>query len=466
MVPTIASSGASFKGAGSYYLNDKDAQTRDRVAWTHTENLLTDNPDKALGWMAYTAMHSNDLKRQSGVKLTGRKLEKPVFVFSVAWHPEQEPDQEHMLATAQSAVEKLGLKDYQALYVCHQDEPQAHVHVIVNRVHPEHGKAAALTSSKRRLASWALDYEREHGKIYCQQREENAKLREQKKPYRYQDPVIVKAWETSDNGQSFKAALEEEGYQLAQGRKRMVVVDKWGKVQNPLRHLDLRVKAFRERCGDLDEKTLPDAQVLQQEAKKRLREAYHAERAETFDRDAANMKWEQSVIDAAIEAEKTKSGKRGQSERKGGSRSGTGGQGSPPPSPSFAEELDVIQAREREENRRRDALQKELDEFYEIEKLQKELQEARRTLSKTGLLGRVTGRRAALETRVEELQLSLGDIQQRKGEAMAALERKIEQERAREEARQEKSPAPRPQRESGREASQDRQPDRGHDLGR
>ena len=55
MVPKIAAKGKNFKGAGDYYLHDKNADTKERVAFTHTLNLPTDDPEKAIRLMARTA---------------------------------------------------------------------------------------------------------------------------------------------------------------------------------------------------------------------------------------------------------------------------------------------------------------------------------------------------------------------------------------------------------------------------
>jgi hypothetical protein len=73
MVPRVAGKGASFKGAGAYYLHDKQADTAQRVAFTHTENLPTNDPELALRHMAYTAMHQDEIKALAGTKATGRK---------------------------------------------------------------------------------------------------------------------------------------------------------------------------------------------------------------------------------------------------------------------------------------------------------------------------------------------------------------------------------------------------------
>ena len=60
MVPKVAGKGRSFKGAGLYYLHDKQALTSERVQFTHTVNLPTEDAEKALGWMAHTAMRDDE----------------------------------------------------------------------------------------------------------------------------------------------------------------------------------------------------------------------------------------------------------------------------------------------------------------------------------------------------------------------------------------------------------------------
>ena len=144
--------------------------------------MLTQDPDKAWKVMAFTAQVQERLKEASGQSRAGRKLEKPVFAFSLAWHPEQSPTQEHMLATAREAIAIMGLSEHEAVIVSHSDEPQKHVHVIVNRVHPITGLAGDVRNSKRKLSDFALQYERQDGKIYCQQREANRREREAGKP--------------------------------------------------------------------------------------------------------------------------------------------------------------------------------------------------------------------------------------------------------------------------------------------
>ena len=69
MVPRIAKTGRSFKGAALYYLHDEQAQTSERVAFTMTLNLPTDDPDRAMAHMVDTATHAAALKARAGLKV-------------------------------------------------------------------------------------------------------------------------------------------------------------------------------------------------------------------------------------------------------------------------------------------------------------------------------------------------------------------------------------------------------------
>jgi relaxase-like protein len=179
MVPAITAGGRSFRCAFLYYAHDKrrDGEavrfTTDRVAWVETANLPTGDPERAWRIMAHTALAQAELKAAAGTKATGRKLKNPVFAYSIAWHPGERPTKAEMLEAARSSLEAQGLEEHQAITLCHTDEPQAHVHIIVNRVHPATGKAATLSNSKLKLSQWAEGYERKRGKVYCPQRVRN-----------------------------------------------------------------------------------------------------------------------------------------------------------------------------------------------------------------------------------------------------------------------------------------------------
>jgi hypothetical protein len=359
---------------------------------------MTDDPDRAIKFMAYTAMSADRLKEQAGVKSTGRKLEKPVFVFSVAWHPEQTPDKEHMLETAQSAVSALGLAEHQLLFVSHNDEPQKHVHVIVNRVHPETGKAATLSKSKECLSRWALAYEKEHGKIYCQQRAENAHRREapqRSEPVKYRDAVIAAAWRHSDSGKAFQTALKSEGYHLAQGRRCPVVVDRWGKAHNPVRHLEgVKTKDLRERLQDLDLEKLPQADELKVQIKKAARAHYHACR-----------KWDRLCIKLRNESLDRQIKERGE----------------------LGERLHL----------RRLEKEYRLREHYKVPDIERDVASLAKTAQRPSLLARLSGKAAVQKKELAALQSNLEQANERIAEELGSLDRERDEAFAKQQVRHE-----------------------------
>lgn len=175
MVPKIAKKGASFKGAATYYLHDKGKDTDERVEWTETRNLATDDPDLAWRIMAATASCQSRLKNQAGIPPTGRKSENVVMTYSIAWHPDEKKTltRDEMLQAAHDSIEALGAEKHQALLVCHNDEPHPHVHIMLNRVSPIDGRMLSSSKEKLNLSRWAQAYEETRGKIWCKERVKN-----------------------------------------------------------------------------------------------------------------------------------------------------------------------------------------------------------------------------------------------------------------------------------------------------
>ena len=110
MITKITERGWSFKGVTLYLNHDKEADTKERVGFTETFNLPTNDIDKAAKFMAYTDMNRDSIKRLAGVASTGRKQEKgSVYHYCLSWHPEQTPSDEDMRDAAYETLEKLGL---------------------------------------------------------------------------------------------------------------------------------------------------------------------------------------------------------------------------------------------------------------------------------------------------------------------------------------------------------------------
>ena len=221
MIPRVAKLGTGFVGAGMYYMHNKreedaqksenkrpsaaeyflsdkgPAQSADRVGFTATRNLSTDDPLTALRQMAFTAAHARDIRiaavaasaKAAGisydayVKATnpfrGRKGSKPVYSLSLSFEPgDKTATKENMLKAADEVRHVLGLQDHQCVIIQHTDTKHPHVHLVINRVNQHTGKYAPVSNDRLKLSEWALDWEQRHGKVVCPQRPENWKKRD------------------------------------------------------------------------------------------------------------------------------------------------------------------------------------------------------------------------------------------------------------------------------------------------
>lgn len=176
MIAQIHAGGGNFAGAIAYLTHDAGTQddprptSDERVGFVEVENLVPCDPARAARIMAATARDADALKALAGVSAKGRKLTKPVYHFSLSWAPDENPARAEMLSAAQGSLQSLGMEDRQAVVIEHCDRPHPHVHVVVNRVSPEDGRAASTSHDARTLSTWAAQWERKHGGIRCQRR--------------------------------------------------------------------------------------------------------------------------------------------------------------------------------------------------------------------------------------------------------------------------------------------------------
>ncbi len=182
MIVRILSRGKSFKGLATYLTRDPNAKTDERVAWTHTLNCANDHVHSAVSEMVWTARDAELLKQEAGVRAGGRATEHTVKHLSLNWAPEDNPTREHMIATTEDFLRHMKWHEHQAVIVAHQDKEYKHVHVMLNSVHPETGLKLDDNFDHRRAQAWALQYEKEQGRIYCEQRLKEPDQRESAPP--------------------------------------------------------------------------------------------------------------------------------------------------------------------------------------------------------------------------------------------------------------------------------------------
>lgn len=130
MLAKVAPSSNDFQALARYLVHGKTGTSPDprRVAWVLTQNLPTDDPDLAAKYMTATAQLS-------------ARTRKAAYHFMIAWHRNERPSPEAMQQVARLTLQMAGLEEHQALVMGHGDKPHPHLHVLLNRVHPDTGRA-------------------------------------------------------------------------------------------------------------------------------------------------------------------------------------------------------------------------------------------------------------------------------------------------------------------------------------
>lgn len=138
-------SGSSFSGLSDYLTGRPE-----RVAWTEPRWLLGTDPKEIAREMEAAAGQSS-------------RIEKPVYHLSISFGAGDHPTREQMRGAAERVLDRLGLREHQALLVAHNDTDHPHVHIMVNRVHPETGKAWQTSHDYARIEQVLRSLEKEWG---------------------------------------------------------------------------------------------------------------------------------------------------------------------------------------------------------------------------------------------------------------------------------------------------------------
>jgi len=466
MVPHVAARGFSFKGAGLYYLHDKSAKTSERVDWTLTRNVPTNDPNKALKWMTYTAMNADRIKAEYGGSRVGRKSEgKYVYTYSLSWHKDDKPTREEMQNAVFETLDRMKLTDHEAVIVAHRDTDHPHVHVICNLVNPNTGRTHTAQLDHKKLSEWAQEHDQRFERDHCSERIKNnqerstsdlkAKFVKHRAKEDSRAVMIQNIYSQSDSGKSFKAALREQGYILAQGHKgRVALVNEEGQVFSLARQLKKqRARDIKARLKDIDFKSLPLIKELAEQQRDKIitagikannkkqtikagfKSAAKEPEAEIFDRDQYEADWQKSIVDAAIESEKNS--KRGEKEK-------THDQGAvikPEVQKGFKEvakkpvyddgrltRLDREMAFSKYELRKRQEFEERMKELYGRDKMAKQLKRLDDQIKKkSGLWNTLTGNKKELEERYGILKKELVHVDEVISGYRKTLEREIKE---------------------------------------
>lgn len=121
-----------------------------RVSWMECHNLPTERMEVAVRLMAATSRRS-------------RRTQLPVLQLSVSFAPGDPVDSAMIKRVLQRTLRDVGLGEHQAILLEHHDTAVPHGHAIVNRVHPETGRAWKGSFSKTQIEASLRRQEQDEG---------------------------------------------------------------------------------------------------------------------------------------------------------------------------------------------------------------------------------------------------------------------------------------------------------------
>ncbi|MEA2876443.1 MAG: hypothetical protein QOF14_1639 [Hyphomicrobiales bacterium] len=219
---------------------------------------------------------------------------KPLYHASISPEAHLPLNDAQIRIAADMLEAKLGLLRQPRLIVLHRKKGREHLHVVWSRIDTACGRAIRDSWNYRRHEEAARELETAFGHPAVPG--PHAPHRRRRKPsrtrkeYEYRQagragrpPAQVAAeltalWQASPGAASFRKKLEEEGYALARGDRRVfVVIDRDGNVHSLGRRLGMRADELRDRLRPLDMNAVPSVAEVRAARRDRSRQtATHA----------------------------------------------------------------------------------------------------------------------------------------------------------------------------------------------
>lgn len=217
---------------------------------------------------------------------SGSRTTKPFYHASINTRADERLTDEQRALAINRLEEKLGLSGQARVVVLHEKEGREHCHIVWSRIDLDRMRTISDSHNYRKHEEVARDLEREfgHERVQGAHAERDGKKRPNRTPSHEEmlqadrgavspdgaKALVTEVWRRTDNGQSFKVALENRNWLLARGDRRdFVVVDPSGGTHSLARRVEgANAKDIRARMVDVDPGLLPsvaEARAIQRQ---------------------------------------------------------------------------------------------------------------------------------------------------------------------------------------------------------
>lgn len=248
------SSRRDFGGLATYLAHGRSGHEHERVDWAIGRNIGTNDPEIAAALMRATAAENV-------------RVRYPAYHLTISFDPRDQVTREQMEQVAVRVLDDLGLSEHQAILVAHNDRAHAHVHIMVNRVHPDTKLAWERWQDRPTIERVLREQERAlglrevAGRLYQldgQQAPERAFLTNGERRQAARSGEVAFAERVYEHVAEFRSArtwneleerLQEHGFRLQPKGQGLVITDGERQVKASRIGRDLSLRRLEQRFG-------------------------------------------------------------------------------------------------------------------------------------------------------------------------------------------------------------------------
>lgn len=222
--PTPKGKGSSFSRLASYIIDEKS--NGEKVGFTKVTNCSFDEVDLAVREIE----HTQDMN-------TRAKSDKTYHLI-VSFRSGENPTEEQLADIEQAVCEGIGLGDHQRLSATHTDTDNLHIHIAINKIHPETLNLIEPFYDKYKLSELCKELEIKHDL------EQDNHIEDERNPL----SPAARDIEATTGGTSFEAWCKENVAEAVQ-----LYLDgegcSWDGLHSVLANYDLQIKPNKQDTG-------------------------------------------------------------------------------------------------------------------------------------------------------------------------------------------------------------------------